>query len=345
MVAISIQGLEKRYGELPVLSGIDLEIADGEFVVLVGPSGCGKSTLLRCIAGLNTISGGVIRFGDRMMNGLPPQERNVSMVFQNYALYPHLTVAENMAFGLRIKNVPKDEISRRVAWAAEILSITPYLQRRPRALSGGQRQRVAMGRSMVKYADAFLFDEPLSNLDAKLRVQMRKEIRNLQMKIKTTSIYVTHDQVEAMTMGDRIVVMNASRIEQVGTPLELYENPKTQFVAGFIGSPPMNFLAAESSGREVRLVNGAVLKTVVDHRGPVTVGIRPEHFFGGGVENRIMVPVKYRQELGAAVSYFAEIGGQEIEAYDARPDRLPKDKLDLCVAPERILLFHEGRRL
>src|SRR5690606_37739489 len=218
MVAISIHRLRKSYGDQPVLHDIDLEIADGEFAVLVGPSGCGKSTLLRCIAGLAAIDAGEIRFDGRRVDGLPPQERNLSMVFQNYALYPHLTVRENLAFSLRVKRLPREEIDRRVAWAAELLSIEPYLDRRPRALSGGQRQRVAMGRAMVKQSNAFLFDEPLSNLDAKLRVQMRKDIHKLQRSINVTSVYVTHDQVEAMTMGDRIVVMNGGRIEQIGRP-------------------------------------------------------------------------------------------------------------------------------
>src|SRR5512132_1012563 len=232
----------KNYDETPAVRGIDLQIADKEFVVLVGPSGCGKSTTLRMIAGLEDITGGEILIGGEVVNDMPPKDRNIAMVFQNYALYPHMTVHENMSFGLRLKKLPKEEIARRVENAARILDISELLERKPKQLSGGQRQRVAMGRAIVRDPKVFLFDEPLSNLDAKLRVQMRTEIKRVHQKVRTTTVYVTHDQVEAMTLADRVVVMNAGIIEQVGAPNELYHMPATKFVAGFIGSPAMNFV-------------------------------------------------------------------------------------------------------
>ncbi|MEI6839453.1 MAG: sn-glycerol-3-phosphate ABC transporter ATP-binding protein UgpC, partial [Alcaligenaceae bacterium] len=242
MAQVKLQQLVKNYDDTPAVRGIDLEIADKEFLVLVGPSGCGKSTTLRMIAGLEDITSGDILIGDHVVNDVPPKDRDIAMVFQNYALYPHMTVFENMSFGLRLKKVPKPQIAERVNAAAKILDITELLQRKPKQLSGGQRQRVAMGRAIVRDPKVFLFDEPLSNLDAKLRVQMRTEIKRVHQKVKTTTVYVTHDQVEAMTLADRVVVMNAGRIEQVGTPQELYHFPATKFVAGFIGSPSMNFI-------------------------------------------------------------------------------------------------------
>ena len=242
MATVNIDKARKAYGAIDVLHGVSVDIANGEFVVLVGPSGCGKSTLLRMIAGLENITGGTISIGGRVVNDLPPKQRDISMVFQNYALYPHMTVAENMAFSLTLANAPKAEKQKRVNEAAQILGLTPLLDRYPRQLSGGQRQRVAMGRSIVRNPQVFLFDEPLSNLDAKLRVAMRAEIKSLHRRLATTTIYVTHDQVEAMTMADRIVVMNAGYIEQIGAPLELYDNPQSIFVADFIGSPSMNLL-------------------------------------------------------------------------------------------------------
>ena len=261
MAEVTIRNLRKSYGNTEVIHGLDVDIKNGEFVVLVGPSGCGKSTLLRMIAGLEGISEGQISIGDRVVNNLPPAERDIAMVFQNYALYPHKTVASNMAFSLRMKGMDKSEIKTRVDRAAEVLGLTPYLQRYPRALSGGQRQRVAMGRAIVRDPQVFLFDEPLSNLDAKLRVQMRAEIRELHQRLKSTTVYVTHDQIEAMTMADKIVVLQAGVIEQVGTPLELYHTPRNVFVAGFIGSPKMNIF----SGSEAEKL------------GAHTAGIRPEH--------------------------------------------------------------------
>src|SRR3990172_1659398 len=242
MASVDIRGARKRFGLTEIIHGVDVAIGDGEFAVLVGPSGCGKSTLLRMIAGLEEISAGEIAIGGRVVNALPPKERDVAMVFQNYALYPHMTVADNMAFSLKLRRADSGLIERRVREAADILGLKPYLAPYPRQLSGGQRQRVAMGRAIVRDPQVFLFDEPLSNLDAKLRVQMRVEIKALHQRLRTTSVYVTHDQVEAMTMADRIVVMHDGRVEQIGTPLELYDNPRNLFVAGFIGSPAMNFI-------------------------------------------------------------------------------------------------------
>src|SRR5215831_12588068 len=245
MAQVTLRSLVKKYDRTEAVRGINLDIADTEFAVLVGPSGCGKSTTLRMIAGLEEASGGEILIGGELVNDVPPKDRDIAMVFQNYALYPHMTVHDNMSFGLRLKKVPKDEISRRVAMAADILGIGELLDRKPRQLSGGQRQRVAMGRAIVRDPKVFLFDEPLSNLDAKLRVHMRTEIKKVHQKVRTTTVYVTHDQVEAMTLADRVVVMNAGHIEQIGTPQELYHHPATRFVAGFIGSPAMNFLPCD----------------------------------------------------------------------------------------------------
>jgi ABC-type sugar transport system ATPase subunit len=345
MVSINIQNLEKHYGKVKALHGLNLEIADGEFIVLVGPSGCGKSTLLRCVAGLNPISGGDILFNGTPVGHLPPQDRDLSMVFQNYALYPHLTVAQNLAFGLKVRKTPAEEIEKRVKWAADILAITPYLDRRPRALSGGQRQRVAMGRAMVKHSNAFLFDEPLSNLDAQLRVQMRKEIRALQQRIGVTSIYVTHDQVEAMTMGDRIVVMKDGRIEQVGSPSELYTAPKTRFVAGFIGSPQMSFVTAQADGHQMTLSDGTVLTSATAATGAVTLGIRPEHFLDHTSEaNRLTLDVTNQQVVGTSTSYFANLGGGEIEVIRQGSDTERPATLALGIRPEHIMVFDKDNK-
>lgn len=282
--AVVLQDIYKNYGPVEVVHGIDLEVAEHEFVVLVGPSGCGKSTTLRMIAGLEEITAGELTIGGRIVNRIAPKDRDVAMVFQNYALYPHLSVFENIAFGLRIRRVAKDEINRLVPEVAEILGLTDYLQRRPAELSGGQRQRVAMGRAIVRHPKVFLFDEPLSNLDAKLRAQMRAEIRRLHNRLGVTSIYVTHDQVEAMTLADRIVVMNDGHIEQIGTPMELFLNPVNTFVAGFIGSPPMNQFAGEMtstpSGPAVKIggTTISVPDTIPHENGQkVVLGIRPEH--------------------------------------------------------------------
>ena len=261
MATIKLEDLVKAYGDVEVLHNLNGNIQDGEFVV-VGPSGCGKSTLLRMIAGLEKITSGKISIEDKIVNDLEPADRDIAMVFQNYALYPHMSVRQNMGYGLKIRKIDKQEIERRALEAAEILGISEYLDRKPRQLSGGQRQRVAMGRAIVRDPQVFLFDEPLSNLDAKLRVQMRLEIRKLQKRLNVTSIYVTHDQVEAMTLGDRLMVLNDGVVEQFGTPIELYDHPETIFVAGFIGSPSMNFIPADCSEKSISLCNGKKLRKV-----------------------------------------------------------------------------------
>ncbi|OIP82209.1 MAG: sugar ABC transporter ATP-binding protein, partial [Rhodobacterales bacterium CG2_30_65_12] len=272
MAGIILKHVTKAYGKLEVVHGIDLEIAHNEFLVLVGPSGCGKSTTLRMIAGLEDITGGEVRIGDRLVNDLPPRKRNISMVFQNYALYPHMNVRDNLGFGLKIAGHPASVLEERVAEAAEILGLSELLERIPAELSGGQRQRVAMGRAIVRHPDAFLFDEPLSNLDAKLRVQMRTEIKKLHSKVATTVVYVTHDQVEAMTLADRIVVMKDGHIEQVGPPMEVFNHPANTFVASFIGSPPMNLLPATIAGDEVRFSDGTTVPVPTRILGKVREG-------------------------------------------------------------------------
>ncbi|MEO5735465.1 MAG: sn-glycerol-3-phosphate ABC transporter ATP-binding protein UgpC [Rubrivivax sp.] len=285
MASVSIDQVRKRFGAVEILHGVDITIEDGSFTVLVGPSGCGKSTLLRMIAGLEQISGGEIRIGDKRVNDLPPKERDIAMVFQNYALYPHMTVRKNMAFSLMLARQDQTTIDQKVGRAAEILALTPLLERFPRQLSGGQRQRVAMGRAIVRDPQVFLFDEPLSNLDAKLRVAMRSEIKELHQRLGTTSVYVTHDQIEAMTMGDKIVVMKDGRIEQTGSPLDLYDRPANLFVAGFIGSPAMNFLPGtlrhQAGAARVEFADGTHLPAPAHGGGsdgqPVVVGTRPEH--------------------------------------------------------------------
>ncbi len=300
MASVTIRAVRKNFGEVQILHGVDIAIADGSFTVLVGPSGCGKSTLLRMIAGLEQVSGGEILIGDRIVNDLQPKARDIAMVFQNYALYPHMTVRRNMAFALEMARQDKATIEAKVARAAEILALGALLDRYPRQLSGGQRQRVAMGRAIVRDPQVFLFDEPLSNLDAKLRVAMRSEIKELHQRLKTTSIYVTHDQIEAMTMGDQIVVMRDGRIEQTGSPLQLYDHPANQFVAGFIGSPAMNFLPGrlrrEGGTASVELGDGTRLDAPLDAGGadgqPVVFGTRPEHLEladGGGIPARVVV--------------------------------------------------------
>ncbi len=279
MGSVTLKNIRKSYGAVEVLHGIDLQVDDGEFTVLVGPSGCGKSTLLRAIAGLETISDGEIRLDDQVINHLPPKRRDIAMVFQNYALYPHMTVAMNMGFSLRLAKESKAEIDRKVRAAADILDLGPLLERYPKQLSGGQRQRVAMGRAIVRDPALFLFDEPLSNLDAKLRVQMRSEIKELHQRLRTTTVYVTHDQIEAMTMADKIVVMRGGHVEQIGSPLDLYDQPANVFVAGFIGSPAMNFMEATVQGGLVETVDGAGLGTAPANLSDgmrVTAGIRPE---------------------------------------------------------------------
>ena len=308
MATLNLQSVYKRFGDIGVIHGVSFDVADGEFVVFVGPSGCGKSTLLRMICGLESVSEGEVQIDGVVVNDVPAARRGLALVFQSYALYPHMTVYQNMAFGLENLGTPRTEIQMRVAEAARMLQLEPFLQRKPTALSGGQRQRVAIGRAIVREPKVFLFDEPLSNLDAELRVGMRAELAQLHRRLKTTMIYVTHDQVEAMTMADKIVVLRAGRVEQVGPPLELYNNPANQFVAGFIGSPRMNFLAgrvtsAGSDGAVIEVPNVGAIRTLASVPGAVgkemTIGIRPEHVLqGNGSENRVTGSVVNVEQLG-----------------------------------------------
>ncbi len=351
MAGVSIRGVKKAYGTTAVIHGVDVEIADGEFVVLVGPSGCGKSTLLRMIAGLEEISGGDIAIGSRVVNDLPPKERDVAMVFQNYALYPHMTVYDNMAFSLLLRKADKAEIDSRVQRAADILNLKPYLQRFPKQLSGGQRQRVAMGRAIVRDPQVFLFDEPLSNLDAKLRVAMRAEIKALHQRLKTTTVYVTHDQIEAMTMADRIVVMHDGIVEQIGTPLELYDNPANVFVAGFIGSPAMNFVDGKaSSGGMIELPGGVKLaaKTKAAAGAAVRVGIRPEHLDLAANGQGLPATVKVIEPTGAETLVLVDIGGVEATAvFTERHDFKPGEKIALAPKAGLLHVFDQatGKRV
>jgi sn-glycerol 3-phosphate transport system ATP-binding protein len=323
MAKVTLKGVKKNYGPVKAIHGVDMEIADGEFIVIVGPSGCGKSTLLRMVAGLEAISEGEILIGDRVVNNVEPAERDIAMVFQNYALYPHMTVHQNMSYGLRIRGMDKDGIEKRVQRAAEILQLQPYLQRKPRELSGGQRQRVAMGRAIVREPSVFLFDEPLSNLDAKLRVQMRLEIKRLHQQLGVTSIYVTHDQVEAMTLADRLVVMNLGRADQIGTPGDVYNHPATTYVGGFIGSPAMNFLKCRidggSAGPRAVLDDGTSLALPAGWKPPAgayTLGIRPEtlRIARPGETPDLQLAVDVAEELGADTLLHGKVGGQEIVA-------------------------------
>ena len=316
MASVEIVDVRKSYGNQEVIHGVSIAIPDGEFVALVGPSGCGKSTLLRMIAGLEEISGGDVRIGDKVVNGLQPKDRDIAMVFQNYALYPHKTVAQNMGFALQMRKTPRAEIEARVKRAAEILDLEPYLGRYPRQLSGGQRQRVAMGRAIVRDPQVFLFDEPLSNLDAKLRVQMRAEIKELHQRLKTTTIYVTHDQIEAMTMADRIVVLHDGIVEQVGTPLELYDRPSNLFVAGFIGSPAMNMFKGTIHGGAkpwFEATDGTRLPLASAPAGSdgkaAVYGIRPEHLVLGG-DLKVMVTVI--EPTGAETQVLGKLAGEKI---------------------------------
>ena len=354
MASVEIRDVRKSFGTTAVIHGVSIDISDGEFVILVGPSGCGKSTLLRMIAGLESITGGEIRIGNRVVNLVPPKERDIAMVFQNYALYPHMTVADNMAFSLMLKSAPKAEIQQRVSKAADILGLQSYLDRYPRQLSGGQRQRVAMGRAIVRDPQVFLFDEPLSNLDAKLRVQMRTEIKELHQRLKTTIVYVTHDQIEAMTMADKIVVMHDGIVEQIGAPLDLYDNPANLFVAGFIGSPAMNFIKAKATaGNPPQVVTdtGIVLPIKDLPQGadgrPVVYGIRPEHFVIDP-ENGIPVEVSVVEPTGSETQVFARLGGQDIVGvFRERVAVGPGDKLPLTPEPTLVHLFDQetGQRI
>ena len=328
MSSVTIKNVRKNYGNLEVVHGINLTIEDGSFVVLLGPSGCGKSTLLRMIAGLESVTGGDIEIQGRRVNDVHPKDRNIAMVFQNYALYAHMKVRDNMSFSLQLAKRPQSEIDEKVKWAAKILNLEPYLDRYPRELSGGQRQRVAMGRAIVRNPAVFLFDEPLSNLDAKLRVQMRTEIKELHERLKTTTVYVTHDQIEAMTMADKIVILRDGYIEQQGSPLEVYDNPANLFVAEFIGSPSMNLLKGEVTPNGVLLGDGTVLPLPPVHKAKigakVAYGIRPEHFtFGSGVPAKVVVV----EPTGPEMHIYAELGGQEICAITQDRMSLSRDEI------------------
>jgi sn-glycerol 3-phosphate transport system ATP-binding protein len=359
MAVVSLRDLRKSYAGMAVIHGVSCEIADGELIVIVGPSGCGKSTLLRMVAGLEDITSGEIAIGGRVVNAVEPKDRDIAMVFQNYALYPHMSVFDNMAYGLKIRGLAKDDIAQRVKRAAGILQLEALLDRKPRALSGGQRQRVAMGRAIVRDPQVFLFDEPLSNLDAKLRVQMRVEIKKLQQALATTAIYVTHDQVEAMTLADRLIVMHAGRAEQIGAPIELYERPATQFVGGFIGSPAMNFLPGRvAAGGQVALGDGTALPVAVSGASTamdIVVGLRPEHLTIDGAAPLLTLEVELIEMLGADTIVHGKLGG--LESGGAGPSvlaRLPgtvrvatRERVPLTIPPEHIHLFDAatGQRL
>jgi multiple sugar transport system ATP-binding protein len=356
MASVELVGLKKAFGKVEVIHGLDISVSDGEFVALVGPSGCGKSTMLRIIAGLEEASEGEIRFDGEVMNQLNPRARNIAMVFQSYALYPHMTVAQNIGFNLRLSGLPKREIRQRVEDAARLLELTDLLERRPAQLSGGQRQRVAMGRAIVRDPAVFLFDEPLSNLDAKLRVQMRAEIKKLHQKVKTTSIYVTHDQVEAMTLADKIVVMNKGYVEQVGTPLQLYQDPQNIFVAGFIGSPAMNFLQASMAvidGRSVGLLEDgshlAIPSTIDLPAGTqVVLGLRPEHMRPGHSDTSAAGEVVLVEPTGAQTHVTFRLAGQDlISVVEGSYTAMPGDRFEVRIDPAEVFLFDRdsGQRI
>ncbi len=354
MAKVDFRDVRKTYPNgVEAIHGVSADIADGEFVVIVGPSGCGKSTLLRMVAGLEEITAGEIVIGERVVNGLEPKDRDIAMVFQNYALYPHMSVFDNMAYGLKIRGFSRDDIKTRVDRAAAILELGPLLERKPRQLSGGQRQRVAMGRAIVREPAVFLFDEPLSNLDAKLRVQMRFEIQTLHRRLSTTSLYVTHDQVEAMTLADRMIVMNAGRAEQVGSPMDVYTDPSTTFVAGFIGSPAMNFLPAKAGagGRFSFLAGGEVARAQVSaaEGRAVTLGIRPEHLHPAAPEDAVVSgQVAMVEHLGADTLVHVGHGASTVVArMGSTQDVGAGSTLHLAADPARIFVFDaaSGERL
>ncbi|MDC0710500.1 sn-glycerol-3-phosphate ABC transporter ATP-binding protein UgpC [Stigmatella sp. ncwal1] len=347
MAEVTFKNVAKRYGTVSIIEGLNLDIQDHEFLVLVGPSGCGKSTALRMIAGLEEISGGTVSIGGRVVNGLPPKERDVAMVFQNYALYPHMSVRENLEFGLKIRKTPRPEMDKLVNEAADVLAITHLLDRKPKQLSGGQRQRVALGRAIVRKPAVFLFDEPLSNLDAKLRVAMRAEIKKLQQRLRVTSVYVTHDQIEAMTMGHRIAVMKDGRLQQLGTPLEVYERPANVFVAQFIGTPPMNFLDATLDAQATTLVGDGFSLPVPQSLRPVTagkgnlkvkVGIRPDNLLAPGLTTRgetapLQTKVEIVEPLGNEIIVHSSQGTNTL-VYRLPPTQTPEPGNTLAVGVE-----------
>ncbi|MDP2782715.1 ABC transporter ATP-binding protein [Devosia sp.] len=352
MAGLELRNIAKSYGAVSVIEGVSLTVADGEFVALVGPSGCGKSTILRMIAGLEDISGGEIVIGSEVVNDLTPKERNIAMVFQSYALYPHMSVYRNMAFNLELAGKPRDEIDRRVQVAATMLELGPLLERKPSQLSGGQRQRVAMGRAVVRNPSVFLFDEPLSNLDAKLRVQMRSEIKQLHNKVGVTSVYVTHDQVEAMTLADRVVVLNRGVIQQSGSPMQLYREPANTFVAGFIGSPAMNLFDATIVNGTARTASGEAF--VFEGAGKstegqsVTVGIRPEHFLRTGQGSSLTGWISTIEPTGGQTFVTVSIAGQPTVVTISGDDNVsPGDELTLFTTPRQVYVFDaaSGQRI
>jgi multiple sugar transport system ATP-binding protein len=349
MATVVTRNISKRYDKVQILHGIDIDIADGEFTVLVGPSGCGKSTLLRMIAGLEEITGGEIEIGGRVVNQLAPKERDIAMVFQSYALYPHMTVRDNMAFSLKLSKTSRAVIASQVSKAAEILGLGALLDRYPRQLSGGQRQRVAMGRAIVRNPQVFLFDEPLSNLDAKLRVQMRAEIKQLHQRLRTTAVYVTHDQIEAMTLADKIVVLRDGRVEQIGKPLDLYDRPANLFVAGFIGSPSMNFLngtlhrAGGRTGLDLGTGNFVPLpdSTKAADGDALTLGVRPEHFVLAGEGEGVACQVVVVEPTGADVHVTGKVGASEVvSVFRERHRFAPGDLIRLQPDLSKVHLFH-----
>ena len=359
MATVSIKNATKTYpGNVQALHGISIDIKDGELIVIVGPSGCGKSTMLRMVAGLETVTSGDIHINDEWVNKKEPADRDIAMVFQNYALYPHMSVYQNMAYGLKNRKIPKDQIEQRVRETAKILELENLLVRKPKELSGGQRQRVAMGRAIVREPKVFLFDEPLSNLDAKLRVQMRLEIKRLQERLGVTTIYVTHDQVEAMTLGHRLLLMNEGRVEQIGTPLEVYEKPQTLFVAGFIGSPSMNLIPVrlDPSGNQVILGESLPLplnnfENIVNGDSSVTLGMRPEHLEGCETENSMMnLQVEMLEKLGADTVVYGKLEQTDISLTVRLPGIYPVDtgdRLPVTITPEHLHIFDSdtGNRL
>jgi sn-glycerol 3-phosphate transport system ATP-binding protein len=354
MAPVTLRDVRKVYhGGVEAVRGVSFEVADGSFCVLVGPSGCGKSTLLRMVAGLETISDGTVQIGERVVNAIEPSERDIAMVFQNYALYPHMSVYDNMAYGLRNRGTPKPEIDARVREAARILDIEPYLDRRPKALSGGQRQRVAMGRAIVRKPQVFLFDEPLSNLDAKLRVQMRVEIKRLQRALGVTSLYVTHDQVEAMTLSDQLVVMNGGRVEQIGTPTDLYRKPATRFVAGFLGSPAMNFLSGRVENDGIVAIGADRIQVSPGIRGAlpgaaIEVGLRPEDLrLAEPGAAQLSMEVEFVEELGATRLVHGRSPGGLVTVQVPAAETRASGTLGLAIDPTLVHLFDpaDGSRI
>ena len=344
MGTLALDQVSKAFGTVKVLHGVSLDVADGEFVALVGPSGCGKSTLLRMIAGLESVTGGEIRLDGKLMNEVAPKDRDVAMVFQSYALYPHMTVRDNMGFSLKMAGMGKVQARAAIARAADILGLAPYLDRKPKELSGGQMQRVAMGRAIVRNPAIFLFDEPLSNLDAKLRGKVRGEIQALHARLGTTTVYVTHDQVEAMTLADRIVVMRDGHVEQIGSPLDLYDRPASEFVAGFIGTPPMNLLTGHLAGGVLTMADGTTLPVPPDITGPLTLGIRPEHL--SRADTGWPVTVRAVEMMGHETHVTGLLGTTEvIFTMTARDFPLAGQVVHVLPDPALIHLFRDGLRV